>query len=233
MSNADRWIHLFGLQIILSPGYSKPLFTLWYFGLLISFLLVFPVILKWANRPTQALGIIFTQFFLIVILHQEFKLIDVRFFYYYWIFCVGSIIGRYPSSFTDLHIRTRALVASVIIFLGSSFILIFSQKPYYLELAFWHIVSANAFMLSFMVLAYYLATKVVNNSSVVKFSEYVSGGSFFLYIYHRPIWRVLLLPFPQPDRLLVFLIQFFIGTPLVIWISGRLQPLYENVFRKK
>ncbi len=40
----------------------------------------------------------------------------------------------------------------------------------------------------------------------------------------------MLIPLPIAEGPIMFIIQFFIGSPLVIYLSGKLQPLYESAF---
>jgi peptidoglycan/LPS O-acetylase OafA/YrhL len=85
-------------------------------------------------------------------------------------------------------------------------------------------------MLSFIHLAYVAATKFKRVRWGERLTQLISRGSYFTYMFHRPVWSIMLMPLQITEGPITFIIQFFIGSPLVIYLSGILQPLYESAF---
>jgi len=85
-------------------------------------------------------------------------------------------------------------------------------------------------MLSFIHLTYFAATKFKRFEWGERLTELISRGSYFTYIFHRPVWSIMLMPLPITEGVITFIIRLFIGSPLVIYLSGKLQPLYEEIF---
>ncbi len=230
LESPDFWYHLFGLQILLAPAYSVPIITLWYFGLLIAYLLIIPIGLYKCKKLGPALLYLIAVFFLAYIIHEKYQIIEIRFFYYYWVFSLGGLIGRYTTNQTKLLKNPLSLLISSIILVFTAYRLFRSQSAYLAEIHWGHISWATAYMLSFIHLTYVAATKFKRFERGERLTQLISRGSYFTYIFHRPVWSILLMPLPVTEGPITFIIQFFIGSPLVIYLSGKLQPLYERAF---
>ncbi|MEA1976701.1 MAG: acyltransferase [Chloroflexota bacterium] len=230
LESPDFWYHFFGLQILLAPAFSVPIFTLWYFGLLIAFLLIIPIGLHKCNKIGPAILYLISAFFLAYILHEKYQIIEIRFFYYYWVFSLGGLIGRWNTKHTKLLSNPLILFMSLTILVLTGYRLFRSQNAYLVDLHWGHISWATAYMLSFVHLTYFAATKFKRLRWGERLTQLISRGSYFTYMFHRPVWSIMLIPLPIAEGPITFIIQFFIGSPLVIYLSGKLQPLYERAF---
>jgi len=230
LESQDFWIHLFGLQILLAPAYSVPIITLWYFGLLIAYLLIIPIGLYKCKNLFFSILYLIAVYFLAYIIHEKYQIIEIRFFYYYWVFSLGGLIGRYNTTLTKLLRNPLSLLISSTILVLTAYQLFRSQSAYLVELHWGHISWATAYMLSFIHLTYVAATKFKRFRWVERLTQLISRGSYFTYMFHRPVWSIMLMPLPITEGPITFIIQFFIGSPLVIYLSGKLQPLYERAF---
>ena len=230
LESHDFWIHLFGLQILLAPACSVPIITLWYFSLLIVYLLIIPIGLYKCKKFGLSLLYLISVFFLSYIIHDKYQIIEIRFFYYYWVFSVGGLIGRYTTNHIKLMKKPLCILMSSIILVLTGYRLFKSQSAYLAEIHWGHISWATAYMLSFIHLTFVAATKFKRFNWGERLTQLISRGSYFTYIFHRPVWSILLIPLPITEGLITFIIQFFLGSPIVIYLSGKLQPLYERAF---
>ena len=230
LESSDFWIHLFGLQILLAPAYSAPIITLWYFGLLIAFLLIIPVGLHKCKKIGPSILYLIAVFILSYVIHEKYQIIEIRFFYYYWVFSLGGLIGRYNISITKLLRNPLSILMSSTILGLTAYRLFRSQSAYLAEIHWGHISWATAYILSFIHITFIEASKLKRFEWGERLSQLISRGSYFTYMFHRPVWNIMLIPLPITEGPITFIIQFFIGSPLVIYLSGKLQPLYEKVF---
>ena len=233
LESPDFWIHLFGLQILLAPAYSVPIITLWYFGLLIVYLMIIPIGLYKSKQIGTSILYLISVFFLAYIIHEKYQLFEIRFFYFYWVFALGGLIGRYNTNLTKLITNPLSMLLSSIILVLTSYRLFRSQSAYLVDIHWGHISWAVAYMLSFIHLTFVAATKIKRLKWGEKLIQMISRGSYFTYMFHRPVWRILHLALPIPEGLITFIFQLFIGSPLVIYLSGKLQPVYEKGFVKR
>jgi peptidoglycan/LPS O-acetylase OafA/YrhL len=224
----DLLVHVFGLQILLAPTFSDPIITLWYFGLLILCLMIVPIGLKKFNNRYFSFIYLLTAFLISLAIHERFHIIEVRFFYFFWIFALGGMIGRYYADQSWLLMQPLAVLLSLIIFILTGYRLFKSQAAYYVDLHWGHISWANLYMLTFIHLAYLLASRINLSGKAGKLINWISRGSFFIYIFHRPVWAITLLPFSIAEGPHLFFFKLFIGSPLVIALSSTIQPLYER-----
>ncbi len=82
--------HFLGLQIIVAPNFSLPIWTLWFIGVITIYYLIF-IILSFMNSLKKIIptSLIIFVFFLIV--NLIFGLVEYRFFLYYFTFIAGII----------------------------------------------------------------------------------------------------------------------------------------------
>lgn len=182
-----------------------PIITLWYFGLRIAYLLIIPVGLhKWKRA--------------------------LRFFYYYCVFSLGGLIGRCNINIAKLLRNPLSMRMSSTILILTAYRLFRSQSAYLAEIHWGHISWATAYILSFIHLTFIAASKLKRFEWGERLSQLISRGSDFTYMFHRPLWSIMLIPLPITEGPITFIIQFLIGSPLVMYPSGKLQPLYDEVF---
>lgn len=232
LEGVDFWIHFFGLQILLAPMFSRPIITLWYVGLLILCLLIVPPILNRFKKVSYSSLAFVALFILATIIHEQYRLIDIRFFYFFWIFSLGALIGRYYTSGMELLKHPLSIITSIIIVSLTGYRLFKSQNSYYDSFHWGHLLWATTYMISFIHLAFLAASSLKRMSNVKRLATWISGGTYFTYILHRPIWDLLIFFFPYTSDPATFSFKIFVGSPIVIFLSAKLQPVYERWITK-
>jgi peptidoglycan/LPS O-acetylase OafA/YrhL len=101
--NISGWIiHILGLQILLSPLYVIPMFTLWFVGLILLLYFLYPVFC-YSESKRDLLLVSFAIFCLALIIHYSLNLIHMQFFIYYWIFILGIFLAKSNYNFNGIE----------------------------------------------------------------------------------------------------------------------------------
>ncbi|AKB53151.1 hypothetical protein A9239_11920 [Methanosarcina sp. A14] len=87
-------IHILGMQMLLAPTYSTPLFTLHFVGTIIIFYLIYPFLMLYSKNTSRFLLISFLVFMVLALISGIFKIIHENFFSYYPIFIAGIVLSR-------------------------------------------------------------------------------------------------------------------------------------------
>ena len=91
--------HFVGLQIIVAPLFSPPIWTLWFIGIIVIYYLIF-ILLSYLGSIKRIIPASLVILAVFLILHFNFNLIEYRFFVYYPPFIFGIIIAEvYKSSY--------------------------------------------------------------------------------------------------------------------------------------
>jgi len=117
--------HFLGLQMIVAPSFSSPIWTLWFIGIIVIYYLIF-ILLSYLGsiRKIIPASLIILAFFLF--LHFNFNLVEYRFFVYYPTFILGIItaeiyispyLSKTKENITNIHhlIPLIIIICSVII----------------------------------------------------------------------------------------------------------------------
>ena len=127
--------HVVGLQILLAPIFSSPIWTLWFIGVIVIYYLIFIILsyLGSLKKIIPASLIILCTFF---ILNSSFGLVEYRFFVYYLPFIGGIIAGSIYTSPHNKEIKEilnnqHSLVIPIII--ACCMIIIWTVYPYLTE----------------------------------------------------------------------------------------------------
>lgn len=107
-------IHLLGMQIILAPTYSTPIFTLYFIGVIITFYLIYPFLMLYSKTTSRFLLISLFVFVSFAVISNIFEIIDGTFFSFYPIFIAGILLSR--SSTLDKHVFNPYFAVTPIIF---------------------------------------------------------------------------------------------------------------------
>jgi peptidoglycan/LPS O-acetylase OafA/YrhL len=104
--NFLQWIaNLLCLQVLLSPAFLDPVFTLWFIGFIIMMYVMYPLFSAWSgtlrNRLLLSIGI----FIILALVHLAANIIDYRFFLYYFFFIAGTIAVGRDNLFIPIEIR--------------------------------------------------------------------------------------------------------------------------------
>ncbi|AGB01607.1 acyltransferase family protein [Methanoregula formicica] len=99
LTPADWIVNVLCLQVILSPAFAEPVFTLWFIGFIMAMYAIYPLLSGIAGvwqKVAAAAGIILGA----VLFHYTLGIIDFRFFLYYFFFIGGMIAAECGNRFT-------------------------------------------------------------------------------------------------------------------------------------
>ena len=229
LSSQDFVLHLLGAQIVLAPRLTRPVLTLWFVGMILVYYLIFALLVKIFRRPSHLLVAILLTFGLLSTLRMEAGVIERRFFFYFFVYGVGVLIARgnwltqaTTSRFFLLDKLLPALLGAWLLFPYGRL----ADAPLSISL----LLAINLFLISSILLALSLARLVFREKQLPRPVEWISFASFFAYLFHRPIWTLLLElhKFPSKQSLSLFLI--LVGSSVVLTVSYFLQSMYNRAW---
>ncbi len=131
--NLSGWIiHILGLQILLSPLYVIPMFTLWFVGLILLLYFLYPAFCYYSESTRDLLLVSFVIFLLVLIIHYSLNLIHMQFFIYYWIFILGIFLAKSNYNFNGIEffIKRHIILLKFILTVSiSSFCIYLFHRP--------------------------------------------------------------------------------------------------------
>lgn len=225
-TRTDWLVYLGALQFIFAPEFVKPMLTLWYIGAILLYYIVFLALWRLAQTGRQFILFAATTFFFIYLLHLYTGLFDVRFFKYYFVFLAGMLFSRTEGSGAILSADGFARKGV----LGIFGVWVFSLVAYsesarasmpYVAASFLFIVPAFLFLYALIArLAVHTPWKWVTS---------VSHASFFVYLFHRPLWVMFanLIPLDTLQNQVLF--RLVPASVLVIVICYYLQRTYDSL----
>jgi len=226
----DVLIYALGLQAIFSPAIAKPLLTLWFVGVIIAYFVGFGIILKITRSWYPRLFFIAAFFALPYFIHLTTGIIDVRFFLYFLLFAAGVLLS-------DSKIITKALLSRDMLWIRF-LVALLGVLGYWWALAsglethtLLYITLADSFILSWIIL--FLAIFSQNNAKPLHpLWGAIAYASFFAYLYHRPIWQILINLFNVSPGLPEALWKLAPGSILTLIISNYFQKGYDWLISK-
>ncbi len=228
-SKFDVAVWLAGLQFIFSPSMVKPLLTLWYVGAILLFYGVFLVVWKVAPKTTFLTVISIALFLISYLLHKATGLLDVRFFKYYFVFLTGLLLAK--SNAPSVALSSQRLFGKGV--LAFSGILSFSLalraetepvSPFYIASSYVFIISSVIFLFT-----------VISKLSIVtpwRWVIAISQASYFVYLFHRPFWKILEGIFPVEGLQNQILFRMLPSSLTVLVVCYFLQQFYDFLLGK-
>jgi peptidoglycan/LPS O-acetylase OafA/YrhL len=187
-SKFDLAVWLTGLQFIFSPSITKPLLTLWYVGAILLFYALFLVLWKAVPKAISLIAASIVLFVLAYTLHRATDLIDVRFFKYYFVFLTGLLLARLKATDNVLSSRWTAGKTILAVLGGWSFTLALRAEAGPVSL--FYIAASYVFIVSVVILLFTVVAKL-SIVSVWRWVTSVSYASYFVYLFHRPFWKLI------------------------------------------
>lgn len=222
----DQWVYILNLQFIFSPAYVKQLLTLWFISVLVAYYLLFIVLRSWIKSERMffiSLTIIFSILFMVHINTQYF---DIRFFEYALPFFIGGFMARNPNimqKFMNISVYIKLLF-----WLISVYLLWNLQALGYQTKNLFLLFTINLYIFATIWLFLALFHTQIGKWKIWIFISY---ASFFIYLYHRPIWDVLLRLFPQSNWRNETLFRLIPASIIAIIISYGLQLGYDKLIQ--
>lgn len=131
--NLFKWIvHILGLQILLSPLFVTPMFTLWFVGLILLLYFLYPIFCYYSKNTRDLFLVSLLIFSLALIIHYSLNLIHIQFFIYYWIFILGIFLAKSNCKFNviELFIKRHKILLKFILTVSiASFCIYLFHRP--------------------------------------------------------------------------------------------------------
>jgi peptidoglycan/LPS O-acetylase OafA/YrhL len=193
LKNDDLIVYSLNLQFLFSPLYVKQLLTLWYLSVLFAYFIIYGLLLSRSTRTLLfSLAVIFIGSYIV---HIKFGLFDYRFFEYYLTFLTGFLLARYEWAYEK--VVNFSMPVQFLLMLAGFVLFSFTGFGQY-EVNSWQFILVSDFhMLSMIIFALHVFQSPRLNWPVWRFIAY---GSFFAYLFHRPIWDLMFaaIKFPWP-----------------------------------
>ncbi len=180
----DLLVYALNLQVIFSPEYVKPLLTLWYISLLVVYYILFGFLVWKANSNRSLFAGALLIFLTAYILHVYTGLFDQRFFRYYFVFFAGIYLYRNEdirNYVFQISFFYKLLIAAVGVILFS-----FAHAAGLAIRNLLFIAAALVFILSWVLMWLSIFRTNIGNW---KLWVVLSTGSYFAYLFHRPVWH--------------------------------------------
>lgn len=228
-SKFDVAVWLAGLQFIFSPSLVKPLLTLWYVGAILLFYGVFLVLWKVAPKVRSLLIVSVVVFILALILHRTTELLDVRFFKYFFVFLTGLLLAK-PNVSGGVLSGQWMMGKTVLAILGIwlfSLVLRAEADP----ASLFYIAVSYMFIASNVILLFTVVAKL-EIISPWGWVTRISYASYFVYLFHRPFWKILEGIFPVEGLQNQILFRMLPSSLTVLVVCYFLQQCYDFLLGK-
>lgn len=222
----DLWTYILNLQFILSPGFVKHLLTLWFISVLVAYYVLFIILRQIIKNEWILLTVLSIIFLGLFVLHLNTSLLDIRFFEYFFIFFIGGWLARNP--FWMEKIKNTSNVIKLIFWLVGCYLLWIVQVQAYPYQHPIFLIVVNIYILGGIWVFLALFRTWVGKWKIWIFLSY---ASFFTYLYHRPIWDVMVKMFPQETWRDEMLMRLMPGSIIALVISYGFQMLYDRIIQ--
>lgn len=220
----DTVVYVLNLQATFSPVFVKPVLTLWYISMLVVFYILYGVMLLSIRSSLWLVIAAVTVYVSAYLAHITWGLFDPRFFQYYFIFLAGIFFCRFESvreAMLGLNNVWKILLAvlGVLIFaftFGSGAEM--TSLPYTL--------AVDVFILSWVLMWLGFFRTSMGDW---RMWTWLSTASFFAYLIHRPLWRVLDNIFALEEGPATVFMHLIPGSILALILGYFLQRGYDRL----
>jgi peptidoglycan/LPS O-acetylase OafA/YrhL len=227
VSKTDLAAHLLGAQILLAPRETHPIFTLWYVGLILVYYVLFSILLKYIPKTGTLLLAFILIFGAAFLVRMRWDFIERRFFYYFFVYASGILCAK--TNLLTRMISTRYFLIDKLIIFGIG-VAVFT--PFHVledqALSLPLVLSINLYVVSAVLLALNLSRLLVSHTANLRLFSYISTASFFAYLLHRPVWKILGEFYSTHSIPIMFTYLTLVGSTIVLVVSYYLQKLYNN-----
>ncbi len=224
--NVNIPIHILALQSLLAPRFTEPIITIWFVSLILFFYALFGIVQK--TIPSLRLQLIawVGLFVLMAGIRFQFGLIDYRLFYYYFVYAAGVFCAQ--NDLLERLLTPRYFMLDKLGIAAGGILLYSLFKQPYGSLDIKFITVVPIYILSMVLLSLSLARWLVRREIGIGFFSKVALASYFAYLLHRPVWKVMLLYYVPPTIFLGFLYISGLGAFLTLLCSYWLQKVYNQ-----
>lgn len=231
--------HVLGLQVIVKSVYCKPIFTLWYVGVIITYYYFFAIIVRFGNTRWKFLVLGTSIFVILFGVKSFFGITDGRLMIYFPVFFIGMLASR-EGWLEKLHVRHFLAITGIL----SALIFLYVEYLYpqfvispvrYKILSFSYIIYLLIrilIMLMFSLFVFYCSGVIVKERGY-KYLRLVAYSSFCMYLFHRPVWHVLHLVYKTDQYFIYGIYMIILGVSCILMLSYVLQKIYDIYFAKR
>jgi peptidoglycan/LPS O-acetylase OafA/YrhL len=224
LSRSALAVYALNLQAVFAPTFVKSLLTLWYISMLVVFYILYGSMMLTIRSSVGLFIASLAVFFLALWAHLTAGYFDPRFFQYYFIFLGGVFFCRFESvrkRLLELNIFAKIILAVLSVFaLQWAFMLKYSMTHVF------YILAVGSFILSWVLL---WLTIFRTKMGDWRLWAWLSTASFFAYLIHRPIWRVIDETFGLEKDLNTVFIHLVPGAILALILGYFLQRGYDRL----
>jgi peptidoglycan/LPS O-acetylase OafA/YrhL len=222
----DFGVYAANLQFIFSPAVVKQMLTLWYVSIVAAYYAVFSILIVRGHSNLALPAWSVAVFLAAYAFHLATGLVDVRFFEYYFIFLAGIFFSR----FAEIRERLSSLhfVYKIILAVLGAWLFWLVQAAGYKVTDVRYLLAVDFYILSWIWMWLGIFRTAVGGW---KIWMPVSTASFFAYLYHRPMWEVLVTLFDVEPGKPDMLFKFLPGSLIVLIISYSMQRGYDRLIR--
>jgi hypothetical protein len=224
----DLVIHVFGAQLLMAPRIGVPIMTIWFVGLLLVYYLIFPILLKFIDNIPGLLFSTLLIFFGAYIIHTRWGFIEYRFFYYYFVFVAGMLSALTGCLRRIATTKYYLLDKLLLILLGIYGLSLFNDEPLF-SINPEYILVITFYILATVIFIFSVAQTLIKGKEKLTIFGNVAYASYFAFLFHRPIWKLILIPFTIQSDLMWFLYIIIIGSAVVISVSFYFQKFYNSI----
>jgi peptidoglycan/LPS O-acetylase OafA/YrhL len=231
LSGLDLAIHLFGGQMLLSPRFTSPVLTLWFIGVILVYYSLFAVLYKSTRLFPAFVGMALLAFLLAFYARLEWEIITRRFFFYYLVYLAG-VICAHTGGLARLTSARFFLVDKILLAGAGIGVLNIYRSQVNDQFSLALVLAIDFYILSILLLALGIAALIARHWRGVGIFSTIADASFFAYLFHRPIWAILLEIYPANTAEKYFIYLVLLGSVLVLGISYALQHAYNVLAHK-
>ena len=223
LKRTDMAVYAMNLQAVFSPVFVKQLLTLWYISMLVVFYILFGGMM-FALRSSVSLAVTSIAVYGVAyISNRVWGFFDPRFFQYYFIFLAGVFFYRFNGlrdSLVGLNPFVKLTMALLSVF-PLQWILEYSRTE-----GFVYLVAVDIFILSWILAILSLFRTRIGDWRIWL---WLSTASYFTYLIHRPLWRLIDDLFGLEKGMGVVYFHLTIGSVLALILGYFLQRGYDRL----
>ncbi len=227
-------IQALGFQLVFSTPGFQPIFTIWYIGLITVYYWQLILIAKAKNNAALRIVAILSLPSTLILLRAAFGMGDARLILYYFIFLSGLAGDHFYSVIISSYKKIAGLAVFFILSVFAFtfiFLIPFLYRDFYQPYAL--MTNGDNFFISLPMTGCIAAIALINCIAVsfawlvrlaaykaVRFAKYftwLAYSSYCIYLFHRPVWLMLLnLHYPDgPKARLLYLGSLGIALTLI------------------
>lgn len=210
----------FLLSMFLEPA---PL-TLWFISMLLLFYLVTPFLMYFSSNNIKFLAVSMLIELALITYEHQIGSLDIRILIYFPCFAAGLYISM--NSIKMPNNNMKAIIIFALCFAVSFIETSWSEHFSFILLAPMVLTGALFILKTRFPIKHTLSLKLIT---------YLSFSSYAMYLFHRPIYDVMLQIYYPNLAFLQWLYLMSVCLPLIVWLSWHIQKTYDTLdtsFRK-